>query len=194
MKRILLASILGGIIIFVWGGISHMVLPVGEMGMSSLPNEDAVLESFKTNVPDAGLYFFPGWDWGKDVSAEKEAAWTEKHKTGPAGLLIYRPKGGEPMPPTMLISEFGTNFIAALIAALMAASLVGSYFKRALLLSLFGLFAWFAVSASYWIWYSFPASFILAEGIDVYVGALLAGFLIARIVPAPARETKPLAG
>ncbi len=186
MKRILLATLLGGLIIFIWGAFSHMFLPVGDMGMSVFANEDAVLETLRDNVPEPGMYFFPGWDWSREMTPEQEAAWTEKHRNGPTGLLVYRPKGGEPMPPSMLISELVSNLLGALIMAVIAAALVGSYIKRALLLSLFGLFAWFAISVSSWIWYAFPGAYVFGEGIDVYVGALLAGLAIAKLVPAPA--------
>ena len=31
--RIYIAGLIGGIVLFVWGAVSHMVLPVGEMGI-----------------------------------------------------------------------------------------------------------------------------------------------------------------
>src|SRR5689334_15512698 len=34
MLRILLAGIVGGIVVFIWGAVSHMVLQVGDMGLS----------------------------------------------------------------------------------------------------------------------------------------------------------------
>ncbi len=185
MKRILLAGLLAGILIFVWSAVAHMFLGVGMAGTSMLPNEDAVLADLRGNLPEAGLYFFPGWDMSREPTPEEEAAWTAKYKSGPAGLLVYKPLGGEPMPASMLINELISNVLAALLAAFIAAALAGSFLKRALLLSLLGLFAWLSISISYWIWYSYPLPFIVSEGIDVFVGALLGGFLIAKIVPAP---------
>ncbi len=44
-------------------------------------------------------------------------AWTQKHRNGPVGLLLYKPIGGEPMPPTLLLNEFLSNRATALIAA-----------------------------------------------------------------------------
>jgi hypothetical protein len=184
MKRILLAGLLAGILIFVWSAVAHMFLGIGMAGTSILPNEDAVLADLRTNLPEAGLYFFPGWDMSREPTPEQEAAWMEKHRNGPAGLLVYKPRGGEAMPPSVFINELISNIVAALLAAFIAAALAGSFLKRALLLSLLGLFAWFSISVSYWIWYAFPLPFIVSEGIDVFVGALLAGFLIAKIVPA----------
>ncbi|HXU11392.1 MAG TPA: hypothetical protein VN898_05460 [Candidatus Binatia bacterium] len=57
------------------------------------------------------------------------------------------------------------------------------YWPRVLAVALLGVFAWLSLSVSYWNWYGFPASFILAEGIDQAVGWTLGGLAIARIVP-----------
>ena len=35
--RLLLAGIVGGIVVFIWGAITHVVLPLGEMGIQNLP-------------------------------------------------------------------------------------------------------------------------------------------------------------
>lgn len=190
MKRILLAALLGGLAIFVWTSVAHMFLPIGGMGISMLPNEDVVLQSLADNIPAEGMYMFPGWDMSKKPTEAEEAAWYEKHRNGPAGLMIYKPKGGEAMPPSMLINEFISNFLAALIIALVGASLTGGYGRRVLLLTLFGFFAWFSISASYWIWYGFPAPAVIAEGIDIVVGALLASLVVAKLVPAPVAPAK----
>lgn len=60
-------AIVGGVVVFVWGGFSHMVL-LKAIGFSPLPNEAAVLESLTSASPDDGLYFFPGMDLGGDLT------------------------------------------------------------------------------------------------------------------------------
>ncbi len=42
-KRVLLAGLLGGIAMYVWTAIAHMILPLGEAGIQEIPNEQAVL-------------------------------------------------------------------------------------------------------------------------------------------------------
>ena len=37
MKRIALAALLGGITLFAWGAVSHMVLKLGDAGLRSAP-------------------------------------------------------------------------------------------------------------------------------------------------------------
>ena len=189
MKRILLAALVGTVVAYVWTTVAHMFLPIGMMGISLLPNEDVVLQSLAENVPTAGMYIFPGWDVNKEMTDAEESAWYEKHRNGPAGIMIYQPKGGEAMPPSMLITEFVSILLATLILAFVAAALAGSYGTRVLLLTLFGFFAWFSISVSYWNWYSFPALAIIAEGIDIIIGALVSALVIAKMVPGAGKTT-----
>lgn len=185
MKRILLAGLLGGLAVFVWSFIAHMVLPLGEAGVRTLPNEAATLEGLRSTIPEPGMYLFPMMGNPSEASEAEQAKWMEAYRTGPAGVLVYRPLGGEFNFPKLLGAELLSTCLAALLAAFVLARLVGSYLQRALLVGIFGLFAWFSISVSYWNWYEFPTAFVLAEGIDQVIGWLVAGLVIAKIVPSP---------
>jgi hypothetical protein len=50
--RVLLAGILGGIVMFTWTSIAHMALPLGEAGLTEIPNESAVLSAMQSNIGD----------------------------------------------------------------------------------------------------------------------------------------------
>ncbi len=182
MKRMLIGGIVGGIIMFVWSAFSHMVLPLGGMGLKPLPNESAVIPAMKEGIREPGLYMFPGLDMSKTPSAEEQAAWTERYKAGPVGLLVYRPQGEAPMSLKQLGTELLSNILAALVGAFMLTFVVGSYGKRALFVALLGLVAWLSINVSHWNWYGFPTAFVVAEGIDQVVGWLLAGLAMAKIV------------
>jgi predicted TIM-barrel fold metal-dependent hydrolase len=43
MTKVIAGGVLAGIAVFFWGFVSHMVLPIGHMGIHQIPNEDAVL-------------------------------------------------------------------------------------------------------------------------------------------------------
>jgi hypothetical protein len=178
MKRIAIAAIVGGLIVFVWSAISHMLLPLGEMGVSTLPNEAAVLETLKTSIPESGLYIFPT---PTDPSAANPA--------GPAGIMVFHPNGGMDMSPKRLGNELLSNVLAAAIAAIVASLMAAAYGRRVLAIALLGLFGWLSLVVSYWIWYGFPALYILGEGINEMVGWFLAGLAIAKIVPPAGRVT-----
>ena len=57
--KILLAGILGGIVMFIWTSVAHIFLPLGEVGISEIPNESAVLSAMQSNIGEqTGLYIF----------------------------------------------------------------------------------------------------------------------------------------
>jgi hypothetical protein len=184
MKRIILAAIVGGLIVFIWSAVAHMVTPLGTMGLSTFPNEAPVVDAIRGNVPKSGMYFFPGMDPAQKPTPEYE----RKYKSGPTGLLIVTVGGSEMVSPRQLGSELVTNIVGAYIAAILAAMMVGTTLRRALAIALLAIFASVSLSFSYWIWYNFPPAFVLGEMVTELIGWFLAGLVIARLVPAPAER------
>src|SRR5438874_7644609 len=177
--RIIVAAIVGGIVVVVWSAAAHIFTPLGRMGMSQLPNETQVVQSLG-GVPSSGMYVFP---WlSMKPSADEQKAWGEKYKAGPNGMIIITKSGGEVMSPRQLGSEFASNVVAALIGAILVSFMVGSWFKRAFAVALFGLFGVVSLLVSYWIWYNFPTAFVVGELVTEVVGWFLAGLAIAKIV------------
>jgi len=187
MTRVLIPGIVGGIVMFIWGAISHMVLPIGEMGMQSLPNEDAVVSAMKQGISGPGLYFFPGMDMHKEMSKAEQAAWAAKYAAGPTGLLVYTPTGEQAMSPRHLLIELLSNIGAAIIAASLLVKISGSFASRALAVAMLGLFCWLSISVSYWNWYRFPAAFSLGEMLDQVIGWGLSGLALAKMVKPAAK-------
>lgn len=185
MKRIVIAGVVGGLIVFVWSFVAHMVLPLGEIGFDSLPNDEPVVSALQASVPESGLYFFPGFPNHRDATAEEEAAFMERVRRGPWGLVVYNAEGAEAMSPGQLLNEFLTGTIAALIAAWVLGLVGGGYGRRALLVAMLGLFGFASIMLSYWNWYGFPTDYVLANGVTEVVGWLLAGLAMAKIVPPP---------
>src|SRR5215467_9036302 len=119
--RILLAAVLGGVVMFIWGAVAHTVLPLGESGFKALPNQATVLPAIGAEVKEPGLFIFP---WPESapgtplpVSKESREKAAEMYKTSPHGLLLFYPPGGEMMTQTQLITEFATNVVSSLIVA-----------------------------------------------------------------------------
>ena len=197
-KKVILAGILGGIVFFFWGFVYHELLPFGEGGLKELPNEQAVLAGLKTNVPESGLYFFPGFGLGPNAtSAQKRAAMDEvnrKASTGPQGILIYYPIG-HAMSGTMLLTEAATNIVQALLVALLVA-LAGarSFSSRLGLAFVIGLVAAITTNVSYWNWYGFPTAFTISNMVFLVTAYLLVGIVAAAIVKSAAPKTMAAAG
>ena len=181
MKRILMAAISGCVILFIWGAFSHLVLLIGA-GFTPLPNEDKIIKTLESSLPKKGLYFFPGKDFRRST-AEQESAFEEKFKTGPVGILVYRPVGGNPFSLNKLMTQLASSFISTSILAFIVSLIAAPYWKRVFAISLLGCLACVSVSTIYWNWYEFPTDFFLAQCIDQIVGCFLAGLAIAKIVP-----------
>ena len=187
--RIIIAAIVGGIIVFVWSAVAHIVTPLGTMGIQSLP--DSVTPSLGA-VPSSGMYFFPGMDMSHRPTPEERKAFEQKVKSGPSGVLVITKSNGATMGPQQLGSELASNVIAALIAAIVVSFMVGGWFKRAFSVALMGLFGVVSLLVSYLIWYGFPAQYVTGELITEVVGWFLAGLAIAKIVKPPFGAIAPV--
>ena len=180
-KKIILASAIATIALFAWGGFSHMVLLEG-VGFSSLPNEELVLSSMRDNISKQGLYFFPGKSFGSN-SEQDQAMWLRKFATGPVGMLIYRPAGGNPFSPAKLVIQLLSNLVSVVIAVFLVSLISAGYWRRVIAVTTLGLLACSAVSTIYWNWYEFPTSFFGAQLIDMVVGFFIVGLILSRLVP-----------
>jgi hypothetical protein len=184
MAKTVLGSLLAGVVLFFWGAFSHMVLPLGKMGVRQLSQEEPMLEAVRGSVHEPGFYFFPGKDMSRPASESEESAWLEKVKRGPVGVLVVQPSGGEAISPRQLGTQLATDLVSAILAALLLTRVLAGYWGRVLFVTVLGLFSFLVISVPYWNWYGFPTEFTVAEGIDQVVGWLLAGLVLARFVPA----------
>ena len=190
MKKNLLAATLGAVVFFAWSAVVHMNPLTGSMGLSMLnEKEDAVMAMLNENVPQPGLYFFPGMDMSKQTKEQRDA-WAAKYKAGPSGLLLVQPKGGDPMMTSQLVISFISDLLCALLAAFILASTVGSCGCRVAMVASLGLFSWLAISIQQWNWYNFPFTFVALDAINQVIGWTLAGFLMATMIK-PAKTVLP---
>lgn len=177
MKRILIAGVLAGLAMFVWESVAHMLLPFGEMGISSLPNDEAVRAALAAQLGNAeGLYFYPSLQMGDTPTP------------GPWGLLLYHPSW------TFSWAVLGWEALTELIQGLVLALIVGmaaaaSFGKRLGIAILVGIAAAFCVSPSYTIWFGFPIAYtagqmIVALGDYVIGGAVVAWLLKPKVAAA----------
>jgi hypothetical protein len=179
--KLIIATLLGSLTMFIWGGFSHVALFIG-IGFTSLPNEAEVKEVLKTNITREGLYFFPGKDV-KSTTKEQKVVSEDSFGIGPVGILGYRPIGGNPFSAGKLITQFLGNVLSVLIAVQVASLIRAGYWKRVLTVTHVGLLACSAVSSIYWNWYAFPTSFFIAQILDMVIGFFLAGLVICSVLP-----------
>ena len=186
MTKILLGGVVAGIVIFFWGFVSHMLLPLGEMGLQSIPNEDELNAAIKKDIREPGLYFVPGRDMSKSQSQVEMQAHMDKIAKGPYGFMVIYPNGRDASMSKRLPIELGTNVVCALLAAILVTQLRSGFIERVACVTLVGILASIITLVPYWNWYGFPTDFTLAQFVEHTVGWLLAGLVLALIVrPSP---------
>lgn len=172
---------------FIWGFVAHEVLPLGEMGVRQLPNEDAITSVLQTNIGDRpGFYIYPSGGFTPDASKEqKEAAMKkaeEQMRTGAGGVLIYRPKRVFNFPKRLAI-EFGTDVIASLLAVfLLAQTSIRGFGGKVGFVFVAGILAAFVTNFQYMNWYGFPKRYTAGYMLTEILGFLFVGIVAALII------------
>lgn len=180
--RIVIAGLIGGIVMFVWSAVAHMVLPLGEVGMKVASGQEAAIAALGSAANQgAGVYMLPGMapeQWADEAARQ---AFVEKHANSPYAFVVYRPDGNpalSDMTPN-LGGQLVCNLAGALLLAWALASVTGGFGRRVAVAIGAGVFAWLAVNVPYWNWYRFPTDFTLAALIEQGVGWGLAGAVMA---------------
>jgi hypothetical protein len=190
-KKIVIGGVLAGIAMFIWSSIAHMLLPIGDMGIKTIPNEDAVIAAMKANITEDGFYFIPGEGMAhaatlpKDQQQAAKDAWQKKYEAGPRAILVYHPTGEKLFMPRYLVVEFLSDLVVGLIAAFalgMACATLRSFAGRVGLVTSLGLLGWVAIEVSYWNWYGFPAAYEVSQFLDQIVGMVFAGTVLALVM------------
>ncbi len=189
MLRVLVAGILGGIAMFIWTSIAHMALPLGEAGVSEIPNEQAVVSAIQNNLGEkSGLYIFPGTGLGPEASKQqkKEAMshLAERYAAGPSGVLVYHPPGRPFTIGRWLAIEFATELVEAiLVVFLLSQTRIASFAGRVGFVTVAGILAAIATNISYWNWYGFPCVYTASYMFVQIIGFLCVGIVAAFVLP-----------
>jgi hypothetical protein len=115
MKRIAIATVLGGLMLFGWGFVSREVLDWHETSGGKLPNEKAFVSAMK----DAGdgVYKVPGYEQG--TNPMKDESWVKRHQDGPLALVVYHKRGKEPMSTMLMVRGLLLNLGGAFVVSIM---------------------------------------------------------------------------
>jgi hypothetical protein len=185
LRRFLIAGVLGGVAMFAWSSIAHMVLPLGEAGLQEIPNESELLGAMRSKLGESsGFYLFPAMVREGDRSAAM-TAYSQKLAVSPSGLLIYHPPGGQTLTPGRLVTEFLAEVAEALLLAwLVMQTRLGSYGSRLGFAAVCGVLAALVTNISYWNWYGFPGNYTASYMLTQVLGFVAAGLVIARLKPA----------
>ena len=170
VKRVVLAGLFGGLAMFAWLAAAHMS-PLGEIGVGSMPREILVTETLDSGVGGSGgLYVFP---------ADPEAG-----PSVPSGFMVFYPDNVMTMTAREPLGELAKDVVQALLLALLLAQAVAAgYLRRLGLAAAAGLMVALTTHGSYHLWYRFPLDFTLADGAITLVAYVVAGAVIAAVLP-----------
>jgi hypothetical protein len=180
--RIFIAGLIGGIVLFIWGAVAHMALPIGEMGMKLASNQEATIAAMQSaGGQGAGVYMVPGMapETWRDEAARN--AFIEKYKDSPSAFVVYDPAANPAMSSMApnLVKQFVSDFLVALLAAWIMGAGAFSFGTRVAMGGAMGLIAWLSVSVPYWNWYRFPMDFTIGAWLDGGLGLLIASIPMA---------------
>ncbi|KAF1003241.1 MAG: hypothetical protein GAK28_04848 [Luteibacter sp.] len=175
--RIAIATLIGGLALFLWGAFAHMVLPLGEMSMRAPLAEDPVIAALKQGLPaEQGIYVLPHFDPSMHADKEALATFSAKTRSNPYAFIVYAPEGRDPMAMgPQLAGQWLSDTLGVLIFTLVLFR-YGASVPRGVTLGLaIGVIAWLSLSVPFWNWYRFPAAFTFGYLIEQAFGWAFAG-------------------
>ena len=191
MKKTIIGGVVGGIVLWVWGFLAWVILPLHTPAMRNIMNEDAVIGSMRSALDVKSVYVFPAMPADRS-NQEAMDAWTQKYRRGPTGMIIYDPAGSDPMMPAQMIVGLVIFILSAFLASWFlsrSTAAASSYLTRVIYCGMLGIFVSFIAHLSAWNWMGYPLDFTTGMMIDTVIGWLLAGLGIAAIVKAPKMES-----
>lgn len=168
--KLFISGLVGGIILFMWGNISWMVLPWHGSTFQGLKNEKVVISTLSEGP--SGVYLIP------DLKKKGEDCCKYK---GPSALIVWNKEGFD-MGKKMLFALLGNIFCALLAAYLLSISTIKEFKKQMLFFIGLGLFAGLAVTLPNMIWWSFPLDHTMVGMTDLLIGSALSGAAISKIM------------
>lgn len=194
-KRTVLAGLAGGVAMFLWMSLAHVVLPLGQTGVQEIANETPVLSAMHAALgEESGFYIFPGMGLGPDATNQQKNAamqqYDQKLAANPSGLLVYHPPGQTGLTTGRVATEFLTELVEALLVVfLLAQTRLSSFGGRLAFVTMAGVLASLPTNLSYWNWYGFPSNYTAAYMLTQIVGFLCVGAVAGAVM----RKTPPKA-
>ncbi|HLW83246.1 MAG TPA: hypothetical protein VKS20_14500 [Candidatus Acidoferrales bacterium] len=192
-KKVLLGTLVGGVVVFIVGSLLHTALGLGEVGVKAIPHEEAMLFAMRAVIREPGFYVFPAPNMAPGRSKQQmqsdNAAYAAKYQQGPTGILVYHPGGVTLNYGKLLGGEFVIDVVSAFFLACILAMGAGgksSYWKRVFAVTLAGLFGGLFLGLEYWNWYNFPTNYAVAYIANATIDWFFAGLAMAAVVKQPA--------
>jgi hypothetical protein len=185
LRSLVLGTILGGLVAFVWSSVSWELLGWHEKTLVSFQNDQEVSSVIASHAPKDGTYILPGTPPTEGMTAEQQkaakAALMEKMQRGPIMIAAVRRGGFGSFARGLIIQVLSLMAAAFLLTWLLLQTSGLSYRKRVMFIAIAGLAASVIVDLPNWNWWGFSGVYTAVNLIDVTITWLLAGLVIAKV-------------
>jgi len=185
LKSLVLGTILGGLIAFVWSSVSWEVLPWHEKPILSFQNDEEVSAVIRSHTVKSGVYILPGGPSMVGMTSEQKkaakATLMEKMQKGPVMFAALQREGFGSYTQGLVIQLLSLMAAALLLTWLVMQTTGLSYGKRVLFLGVVGLAAGVITELPNWNWWGFSGSYTLVMIADATLTWVIAGLVIAKV-------------
>lgn len=185
VKSLVLGTILGGFVAFVWSTVSWEVLGWHEKTMIGFENQDEVSAVIASHATGDGTYILPAMPSTRGMSSEQkkkaEAELIEKMQKGPIMVAAVRRGGFGSYARGIVIQLLSLMAAAFLLTWLLLQTSGLRYARRVAFLAVSGLAASVIVDLPNWNWWGFSGAYTAVNLADSTITWLLAGLAIAKV-------------
>ena len=183
-KSLLKASLLGGLVVFVWGMLSWMALPFHKHCFHQFSDESRVAAVIKENAPEKGTYILPyTFDYDENTSKEKARNTVDIMDNGPFVFASVLPYGmGRSMAAPLVTSLIIQIVGAFLIAWLLSQTKGLKFWQKVRFVTVYGLAVGILGLLPAWNWLGFSGTYVLVNMADLIISWWLAGLVIAKML------------
>ena len=171
MKKYLIGSVIGAIIIFAWQGLSWMVMGVHDSSMKYHPAQKEIMDVISANITEDGLYMMPS----AQTKKEQEAMMKEMEGKPWVSVIYHKSFNGDTTMRLIRAFLIDVFLVISLIYILMRGGTVPiprRVFSGAVALGL-AFFLWSPYMGH--VWFDLPWHMIKGDLIDALVAWSLCG-------------------
>ncbi len=185
-KKLIRSAILGGIVVFLWGVVSWMILPWHQASIKQFQNESTVAQVILENAPEEGVYVLPNmftFDRGEasEMAQQKVEEGRERMTRGPVMFAAISPLGVDPNMVGSLFISVIISIVGAGLIAWVVTQIKTGFWGRVGYVTLLGFLVGFLGLLPSWNWWHFPFGYIAVGIMDLLIAWFLAGLIIAKI-------------
>lgn len=186
IRSLVLGTILGGLVAFLWSSVSWEVIGWHEKTLVTFQNEDDVSAAIASHITQSGTYLLPaGPSQAGMTSEQKKAAQevlTQKMQKGPVMLASIRRDGFGSFTRGLVTQVLIQMAGALLLTWLLLQTASGlSYMRRVAFLAVAGLAASVIADLPNWNWWGVSGAYTAVNLADYTITWLLAGLVIAKV-------------